>query len=86
MNGMNGTVGSTVKSSINTVSGRPPVPEVVVIERGTNSYVVICPYCNKLHYHGRGGGLGGRRSDCLPGGEYWLVQRTKVVDGRKRVH
>jgi hypothetical protein len=73
-------VGTTARGDIIIIAGRIPAPEVEFRRRRGHLIVLRCPYCGGRHYHGVGGGFGGRRSDCLPGGQYQLTPRR----GQKR--
>lgn len=44
--------------------------KVYPIRQSKWSWIVICPYCNNEHVHGKKEGW--RASDCLPGGEYYV--------------
>jgi len=83
---MNGTLERAATANITALSGaapapihetrppRLPVPKVECVRKGER-LVVVCPFCDRKHYHGARGGLGLRVSDCRAMRCYELVAK-----------
>jgi len=49
--------------AMQTLSGDPPTVKAYKLAR-SNHFVVLCPHCRRLHYHGAAGGGGHVASHC----------------------
>lgn len=65
-------------------AGKASVPAVLAEPRDRETWRVLCPYCSRWHFHGRGqdGNLTGFRLAHCRAGSYRLVRRGEVPRGR----